>query len=133
MLRNLRPRGIVHCRALDRLARSVRDLSNIVREIEESEAHLHVVDQGFRIDQSGIVGDLILNVLSACAQFKAGIKGVRFRFGNYQPITCQEITELDKGLLVVTSKRLLFKGNTRNTNLDYSKIIDATIFIDSLK
>jgi transcription elongation factor Elf1 len=69
----------------------------------------------------------------ASVSLPTGIKGVRFRFGNYQPIASQEITELDRGLLVVTSKRLLFKGNTRNTNVDYSKIIDATIFIDSLK
>jgi len=63
----------------------------------------------------------------------SGIKGVRFRFGSYQPISSQEITELDQGTLVVTNKRLYFLGSTRNTKVDYSKIIDATIFTDSLK
>ena len=81
MLRNLRPGDIVHCRALDRLARSVRDLSNIVHEIKECGAHLHVVDQGIRTDESGIVGELILNVLSAIAQFEAGIITERIRTG----------------------------------------------------
>ncbi|MDA7631763.1 hypothetical protein N8778_02935 [Verrucomicrobia bacterium] len=69
----------------------------------------------------------------ASVSLPSGIKGVRFRFGNYQPITSQEITELDKGLLVITSKRLYFKGETRNAKIDYSKIIDATIYRDSLK
>ena len=81
MLRNLRPGDIVHCRALDRLARSVRDLSNIVHEIKESGAHLHVVEQGIRTDESGIVGELILNVLSAIAQFEAGLITDRIRTG----------------------------------------------------
>ena len=81
MLRNLRPGDIVHCRALDRLARSVRDLSNIVHEIKESGAHLHVVEQGIRTDESGIVGELILNVLSAIAQFEAGLITERIRTG----------------------------------------------------
>jgi len=69
----------------------------------------------------------------ASVSIPSGIKGVRFRFGNYQPITSQEITELDRGILVVTNKRLYFKGQSRNTKVDYSKIIDATIFTDSLK
>lgn len=81
MLRNLRPGDIVHCRALDRLARSVRDLSNIVHEIKQSGAHLHVVEQGIRTDESGIVGELILNVLSAIAQFEAGLITERIRTG----------------------------------------------------
>ena len=55
------------------------------------------------------------------------------KVGSGKPITSQEITELDRGLLVVSNKRLFFKGNTRNTNVPYSKIIDATIFRDSLK
>ena len=78
-----------------------------------------------RVQRKGYAG--------ASVSIPSGIKGVRFRFGNYQPITSQEITELDRGLLVVTNKRLFFKGNTRNTNVPYSKIIDATIFTDSLK
>ena len=78
-----------------------------------------------RVQRKGYAG--------ASVSIPSGIKGVRFRFGNYQPITSQEITELDRGLLVVTNKRLFFKGNTRNTNVPYSKIIDATIFRDSLK
>ena len=78
-----------------------------------------------RVQRKGYAG--------ASVSIPSGIKGVRFRFGNYQPITSQEITELDRGLLVVTNKRLFFKGNTRNTNVPYSEIIDATIFRYSLK
>ena len=81
MLRNLRPDDVCIVKALDRLARSVRDLSNIVHEIKDAGAHLHVIEQGIQADQNGIVGDLILNVLSACAEFEAGLINERIRAG----------------------------------------------------
>ena len=81
MLRNLRPDDVCLVKALDRLARSVRDLSNIVHEIKDAGAHLHVIEQGIRTDQNGIVGDLILNILSACAEFEAGLINERIQAG----------------------------------------------------
>ena len=62
-----------------------------------------------------------------------GIKGVRFRFGNYTPIRSEELTQLSSGTLYVTSKRLLFDGDARSTNIGMRKIIDGQIFSDAVK
>jgi hypothetical protein len=62
-----------------------------------------------------------------------GIKGVRFRFGQYTPVRTEELTPLANGVLYCTSKRLLFQGDSRNTKVDLKKIVDAHIFSDSLK
>lgn len=62
-----------------------------------------------------------------------GIRGVRFRFGSYKPIRSEEITPLSTGILYCTNKRLLFGGESRNTKVDFKKILDADIFSDCLK
>jgi DNA-directed RNA polymerase subunit RPC12/RpoP len=62
-----------------------------------------------------------------------GIKGVRFRFGQYTPIRSEEITALASGSFYVTNKRMLFHGDSRNTKVDLKKIADANIFSDCLK
>jgi DNA invertase Pin-like site-specific DNA recombinase len=75
---------------LDRLARSVVDLSNIVQLLEEKDVGLVVLDQG--IDTTTIYGKLQLNILGAIGEFERGLirersmegrmravaKGVRF-------------------------------------------------------
>jgi hypothetical protein len=63
----------------------------------------------------------------------SGIKGVRFRFGGYTPIRSEEITPLSSGTLYITSKRLLFNGDSRNTAILLKKIVNGHVFSDSLK
>ena len=63
----------------------------------------------------------------------SGIKGVRFRFGGYTPIRSEEMTPLSDGILYVTSERLLFNGDARNTTINLSKIVDCHVFSDSLR
>ena len=62
-----------------------------------------------------------------------GIKGVRFRFGGYTPMKTEEITPLSSGTLYITSARLLFNGESRNTTVTLKKIVDGHIFSDALK
>jgi hypothetical protein len=62
-----------------------------------------------------------------------GIKGVRFRFGGYSPIRTDEVTPLASGVLYVTSERLLFNGDSRNTTITLKKIIDGHVYSDSVK
>ena len=52
---------------LDRLARSVVDLSNIVQRLEEKKVDLVVLDQG--IDTTTIYGKLQFNILAAIGEF----------------------------------------------------------------
>jgi DNA-directed RNA polymerase subunit RPC12/RpoP len=63
----------------------------------------------------------------------SGIRGVRFRFGGYTPIKSEEMTPLSTGLLYVTSKRLLFNGDRRNTTISLTKIVDGHVYTDSLR
>ncbi len=63
----------------------------------------------------------------------SGIKGVRFRFGGYTPIRSEEMTPLANGVLYITSTRLLFSGDAKNTTVALNKIVDCHVYSDSLK
>ncbi len=69
----------------------------------------------------------------ASLSIPTGIKGVRFRFGQYSHIKTEELTALASGILYVTTKRLLFMGDSRNTKIEFRKIADAHIYADALK
>jgi hypothetical protein len=62
-----------------------------------------------------------------------GIRGVRFRFGGYTPVRSEQMTPLSTGTLYVTSKRLLFNGDSRNTTVALRKIVDGHMFSDCLR
>ncbi len=69
----------------------------------------------------------------ASVSVPTGIRGVRFRFGSFAPMRTEEITPLSTGTLYVTSKRLLFNGESRNTSVNLSKIVDGHLFSDCVK
>jgi DNA invertase Pin-like site-specific DNA recombinase len=89
---------------LDRLARSVVDLSNIVQLLEEKDVDLIVLDQG--INTTSIYGRLQFNILAAIGEFERGLiqersregrerakaKGVRF--GVRAKLSSEEIAEM---------------------------------------
>ncbi|MDV7341848.1 recombinase family protein [Terasakiella sp. A23] len=64
---------------LDRLARSVKHLGEIVETVKEKSAHLKIMDLGF--DTCTPTGELILNVLGSVAQFERGMMLERQREG----------------------------------------------------
>jgi DNA invertase Pin-like site-specific DNA recombinase len=64
---------------LDRLARSVVDLSNIVQLLEEKDVDLVVLDQG--INTTSIYGRLQFNILAAIGEFERGLIRERSREG----------------------------------------------------
>lgn len=64
---------------LDRLARSVGHLSDVVKHLEAKGASLRVLDMG--LDTSGATGKLMLNVLGSIAQFEREIMLERQREG----------------------------------------------------
>ena len=69
---------------LDRLARSVVDLSNIVQLLEEKDVDLIVLDQG--IDTTTIYGRLQFDILAAIGEFERGIICERSREGREKAI-----------------------------------------------
>ena len=67
---------------LDRLARSVRHLGEIIDQINEAKASLVILDMGgTAIDTSSSTGKLILNVMSSVAQFEREMMLERQREG----------------------------------------------------
>jgi len=64
---------------LDRLARSVKHLGEIVELIEDKEAHLRILNLG--IDTSEPTGKLVLNLLGSVAQFEREMMIERQREG----------------------------------------------------
>ena len=67
---------------LDRLARSVKHLGEIVETINKAEASLVILDMGgTAIDTSNPTGKLILNVMSSVAQFEREMMLERQREG----------------------------------------------------
>lgn len=69
---------------LDRLARSVVDLSNIVRFLEEKDVGLVVFDRG--IYTTTIYGKLQLNILGAICEFERGLIRERSMEGRMRAI-----------------------------------------------
>jgi len=64
---------------LDRLARSMRHLGDIVETIKAKDSHLQILDLG--IDTSSATGELVLNLLGAVSQFERQIMLERQREG----------------------------------------------------
>jgi DNA invertase Pin-like site-specific DNA recombinase len=69
---------------LDRLARSVVDLSNIVQLLEEKDVDLVVLDQG--INTTTIYGRLQFNILAPIGEFERGLITERSREGREKAI-----------------------------------------------
>jgi DNA invertase Pin-like site-specific DNA recombinase len=69
---------------LDRLARSVVDLSNIVQFLERKDVDLIVQDQG--IDTTTIYGRLQFNILAAIGEFERGLIRERSKEGRDRAI-----------------------------------------------
>nr|WP_288256873.1 recombinase family protein [uncultured Pseudomonas sp.] len=68
MLANIRPEDTLVVTKLDRLARSVRHLGEIVEHLDKVGAGLHILDMN--IDSTTASGRLMLNVFGAVAQFE---------------------------------------------------------------
>ena len=79
MLRNLRKGDTVVAKSIDRVARSMHDLSNIAKEIEEKGANLKFLDQN--IDTTEPTGKLLFNILGSLAEFERTLINERTKSG----------------------------------------------------
>ena len=79
MLRNLRKGDTVVAKSIDRVARSMHDLSNIAKEIEEKGANLKFLDQN--IDTTEPTGKLLFNILGSLAEFERSLINSRTKAG----------------------------------------------------
>jgi len=99
---------------LDRLARSTRDLLNILNGLEEKKVKLHVIDQ--QIDTSTAAGRLLVTMLGSIAEFENDLRRDRqadgislarkngVKFGRKKALTETQVQELrqkrTEGLLI---------------------------------
>jgi len=74
-LQLLQPGDTLVVTRIDRLARSLADLLNIVTEIKDKGADLHVIQQP--MDTSGPHGKLMMQMLGAFAEFETAIRKER--------------------------------------------------------
>lgn len=61
-------------------------------------------------------------------------KGFHYRVGSVKPqrITSEELQEIDRGMVYITSKRIIFTGSIKNTNIPLSKILSITPYSDGV-
>lgn len=78
-LKHLRKGDILVVWRLDRLGRSLRELTNLAHELEEKGVELRSLTE--RIDTTSAGGRLIFNVFAAVAQFEADIISERTKAG----------------------------------------------------
>ena len=71
----LRPNDTLVVTRIDRLARSMRDLQNIVHELREKRAHLKATEQP--IDTSTAAGKAFLDMLGVFAEFETNLRRER--------------------------------------------------------
>ena len=79
MLEQLRPNDVVVIWKLDRLARSLKDLVNLVNEIEEKGAGLQSLNDP--IDTTSAQGMLVFHIFASLAEFERGIISERTKAG----------------------------------------------------
>ena len=89
---------------LDRLARSTRDLLNILNTLEKKQVKLHVLDQ--QIDTSTPSGRLLVTMLGSIAEFENDLRKDRqadgiaharkngVKFGRKKSLTDEQVLEM---------------------------------------
>jgi hypothetical protein len=52
---------------------------------------------------------------------------------NVSGVTTEELRQIDTGTLFITSKRLVFNGQSKNATVPFKKIIHFTLYQDGLQ
>ena len=53
------------------------------------------------------------------------MRGVSYRFGDFEAASEKRVTPLDVGHFIITTKRLIFSGTKKSLDVDLSKIVSA--------
>lgn len=63
------------------------------------------------------------------------MKGVRYRVGTIKPqrVTSEEWKQIDSGTMYLTSKRIIFVGQSKNLNIKLAKILSFTPYSDGVE
>lgn len=104
----LRPGDTLVVTRIDRLARSLRDLQNIVHELKEKNAHLKATEQP--IDTSTAAGKAFLDMLGVFAEFETNLRRERQMEGIAAAKTRGVYKGRPKSISSEDVKRLLEEG-----------------------
>ena len=63
------------------------------------------------------------------------MKGVRYRVGSIKPqrVTSEEWKKIDSGTMYLTSKRVIFLGQSKSLNIKLAKILSFTPYSDGVE
>lgn len=104
----LRPGDALVVTRIDRLARSLRDLQNIVHELREKGAHLKATEQP--VDTSTAAGKAFLDMLGVFAEFETNLRRERQMEGINAAKERGVYKGRPKSISAVDVKRLLKEG-----------------------
>lgn len=79
MLRNLRSGDEVYVWSIDRLARSISDMHDLIKQITGADCSVHFIKENltFTSDKSNPMNELLLNMLASVYQFETAIRKER--------------------------------------------------------
>ncbi len=68
------------------------------------------------------------------ANFMLG-KGIRYRMGAFKPshISTDKLTEIDRGIVYLTNRRLLFMGNSKNSSIHLPNILSFVPYMNAIE
>ncbi|MGO9386553.1 MAG: zinc ribbon domain-containing protein [Methanobacterium sp.] len=124
-----------------------RDINEFINGLEKGSAKINTNEQSPVILKRNEVTSLIMHNITlreprAVRQTVGGYggptfhvaKGVNLRLGGFaaQSESHEELRNIDMGKLILTSKRLIFIGSKRTTNIDLTKIVAITPYKDGI-
>ncbi|MFA1574947.1 recombinase family protein [Vibrio cyclitrophicus] len=79
MLRSIRSGDEIHVWSIDRLARSISDMHDLIKQITSKGCSVHFIKENlvFSSDQSNPMNELLLNMLASVYQFETAIRKER--------------------------------------------------------
>lgn len=126
---------------------SQNDLVSFVNQLNAGNVNLSIIPNPPIILRKGeeacvVLSGITLREPRAVRQTRGGYagptirvaKGVSFRMGSVsaRSESHEELRNIDQGTLVLTTKRLIFIGSKRTTNIDLPKIISITAYKDGI-
>jgi len=109
MLDNLLPNQVVVTKAIDRIARNLRELVNIIAEIQTKKCHIQIIEQNIDTSRNDGISELLIGILGSISSWElqmqrnrrnAGIKrclNEGRKYGRPKKITNAQEKMLDEG------------------------------------
>ena len=81
MLDNLMPGQVVVTKAIDRVARNLRELTNIIAEIQSKQCYIQIIEQNIDTSRQDGVSDLLIGILGSISSWELRMQRNRRNLG----------------------------------------------------